>query len=162
MILEKYHQFKAYEITTQWIQWDLSQTFHGRDLFAPAAAMLLKTGTIESIAIPYTKSVQSFFLPVRLVHQNRLVLKAMHIDHFGNIITNLSKAQWDSLKATRAPRLRLKKGFIYGIKNTYSDVRKGELLMLWDSCGYLEIARNQGNAAQTIGVQPDEEIIMEL
>lgn len=161
LLYEKYENFKSYEIKIDWITWDISSTFHGRDIFAPAAAMLANGENISSIAKPFRGNLESFYKPIQLIGNNRIKLRVLHVDHFGNIITNLSRRQWEAIAISKTPRIRLKKGFIYGIHQSYSSVNKGELLLLWDSSGYLEIAQNQGNASLALNLKENDEIFLE-
>ncbi|GAB4180861.1 MAG: hypothetical protein Kow00108_17460 [Calditrichia bacterium] len=161
LIFDRYKELKIYSIGTDWISWDISTTFHGRDIFAPAAAVLAAGKEPDEIASPLNEPPVNFMLPISLLGQKRLQLRVLHIDHFGNIITNLHKSQFEELGIHEGVKLKVTHGFIYGIKKTYSDVGRGQYLLLWDSSGYLEIAQNQGNAALSMNIKENDELILE-
>jgi S-adenosylmethionine hydrolase len=103
-----------------------SNTFHGRDIFAPAAARLANG---ESIARPIADLV-------RFTPQAATVL---HIDRFGNVVTGLQSADVQSITANgTCIQLRV---------TTYAEAPADELFLIEGSSGYLEIALNQGSAA---------------
>jgi S-adenosylmethionine hydrolase len=112
-----------------------SNTFHGRDIFAPTAARLAH-GTAPS---KLGKLVDSH---VRLNLQAAGIV--LHIDHFGNIITSFRPAEVLKIRAGSTTIGRRAK--------TYAEVPKGELFLIEGSSGYLEIALNQASAAKLLGV----------
>lgn len=114
----------------------VSRTFHGRDILAPAAA-LLASG--EGQAVPTMRLDRPVLLdvaPARSLDEARVI----HIDHFGNVTTNVPAELLGS------------DTYVIGIgpiRNTYGDVQVGEPLALIGSSGLLEIAvRNQHAASQ--------------
>lgn len=109
-----------------------SNTFHGRDIFAPAAARLANG---EAVGTPATDHV-------RLEIDAATVL---HIDHFGNVITGLRAHEVQSLTVNGIP--------IQHRAATYSDAPAGELILIEGSSGYIEIALNQGSAAERLGIR---------
>jgi S-adenosylmethionine hydrolase len=115
-----------------------SRTFHGRDVFAPAAAKLLSGAVITDLG------KETF---VRVVLEIPREPHVMMVDRFGNLITNVSTAG-DVEIAGRVIRAR----------RTYADVAEGELLTLMNSDGLLEIAVRNGSAAETLGVSRGAEV----
>ncbi len=115
-----------------------SQTFHGRDVFAPAAAKLLAGGSITDLG------KETF---VRVVLEIPDEPHVMIIDRFGNLITNMS-TPGDVEIAGRVIKAR----------RTYADVAEGEPLSLINSDGLLEIAVRNGSAAETLGVSRGAEV----
>jgi S-adenosyl-L-methionine hydrolase (adenosine-forming) len=107
-----------------------SHTFHGRDVFAPAAARL-------ALGV---KNCQPIKDPVLLRFAAGTVL---HIDHFGNVITNLRPGP---------AKVRVGSEVIERQVATYADAPHGELFLIKGSSGYLEIALNQGSAAGRLGI----------
>ena len=126
---------------------DASSTFHGRDLFAYAAGLLAKGVRLERLAEP----VDSWFEPEWLtpvLHGRTLVGQVLHVDHFGNMITNLPAA----LVADRGADAVIQVGNLKlkGIMRTYADVPKGKALALIGSDGMMELAVNQGDASKSM------------
>jgi S-adenosylmethionine hydrolase len=135
-----------------------SATFHGRDIFAPAAAYLacetdpLKMG--DSIPLSDLISLPSF-QPERRPDHSLLGL-ILHIDHFGNLVTNFrSPLPIDS------PVVQVGDQKIAGVRRTFSDVRPGEPVAYIGSTGYLEIAIREGDAAHQLGVDLGDPIVIE-
>lgn len=125
-----------------------SNTFHGRDIFAPVAAHLSlgilpdqlgrKINQFRQIDMPN---------PVFAKENRRINGTILSIDHFGNLITNITEKDIDNLETTTNNlTLTVGKEKIKGLSNTYADVKTGMPLMLIGSAGFLEISVNQGNA----------------
>ncbi len=136
-----------------------SRTFHGRDVFAPVAAWLIR-GTELALFGPaiHDAIMRPSAHPLRMGVSGWQGM-ALHIDRFGNIITCFRKrdepfASKDSAEAT----LRIKDKTITGVKNTYADVEAGEFLLYWGSSEYLEIGINRGSAGDVLGVRAGEPV----
>ena len=121
----------------------VSPTFHGRDVFAPAAACLAAGVRIEDAGerVP-TLTVLDVPKPTRDKH-GRLSGVIMHIDRFGNAVTNVHRMDLEGAPPVeiRMGRLRLDR-----LSNAYGDVTEGDSLALFGSSDYIEIAVNQGSA----------------
>lgn len=131
-----------------------SATFHGRDIFAPVAAALV-TGTEPAAigpAIPATDAVCLALPQPRLDATSGTVeAEVVAIDHFGNLITNCTIAELAALaKAPAQLAVHLNGQPLAGISRTYADAAPGEVVVFIGSRGALEIAVNQGNAAQRL------------
>ena len=167
-----------------------SNTFHGRDVFAPVAAHLslgvkpqqlgIKIDQLEQLNIPK---------PVRK-KTGRVEGQIIYIDRFGNLITNIKKeylikgvggqeSEDRSQKLENRIKQRkttLKELFslcntietvigrkkVVGLSNTYLDVNAGEPLVLFGSAGFLEISINQGNAQKYFRVDRGNKIRVEM
>lgn len=151
----------------------LSTTFHGRDVFAPAAAHAAQ-GVAPSafgsrITDPLTLSKPRLTITPDLIEG-----EVVYVDHFGNIITSVGLLTWlDAHRLrlhspqedrfveldTRHCLIRLAEHHkIAGVFRTYNDVDVGGIVPLVGSSGYLEISINQGNAAQQFEVNPGDSI----
>ena len=137
---------------------DLSSTFHGRDLFAPLAAHLCRGLDLADVGPPLAD-------PVRLAESapcksaDRIAGHIVHIDGFGNLVSNIAAADlapWGS-----ALRIRLGDYVLTELCRTYEDVESGAPLALIGSAGLLEIAVNGGNAARQLGVQRRATLVVE-
>jgi len=118
----------------------VSDTFHGRDIFAPAAALLARGTAIDSIGSEFKKPV-SLDMPVPLVSDDRIEGEIIDIDKFGNLITNIP-----SEMITAKPRITIAGRAEIGLFHAYSDVDPGKPLAYIGSMGLLEIGVNQGRA----------------
>ena len=137
---------------------DPSSTFHGRDLFAPLAAHLCRDLDLAAVGPPVTD-------PVRLAESTpcksagHIAGHIVHIDGFGNLVTNIAAADiepWGS-----ALCIRLGAHVLTGLCRTYEDVEPGAPLALIGSAGLLEVAVNRGHAARQLGVQRRATLVVE-
>jgi S-adenosylmethionine hydrolase len=130
----------------------VSKTFHGRDVFAPVAAYLA-TGRLPSEA---GSEVDDYFIPKYakpIVEGNALAGEVLHIDDFGNIITNISEKNLDKIGAKQGVSLLVKlerKVLRPRYCSAYDEVDVNELLAVIGGHGFLEIAINRGNAASKL------------
>ena len=123
-----------------------SATFHGRDLFAPAAAALAN-GTALSHLGPAVTDVYFAPLPQPREATNGFVGEVIYIDRFGTLVSNLHVEQL-------GPTSKVKVGGRNAgtLRSTFADVGPGELVVFVGSGGAIEIAVRDGSAAQQLGV----------
>ena len=119
--------------------------FFLKDIFVGAATHLLKGNKPEDIGVPaadYYKAVQfeSF------LQGNILRGKGIYVDDFGNIITNISREQFNEVVGKKKFTITLPGVRIGKVYNTYDEVKHGQALILFNSFGYLEVAINGGSA----------------
>ncbi len=138
----------------------VSRTFHGRDLFAPVAAHLSLGVPLEALGDPIDDWVR--LVPHRPSRRTdgTLVARISHIDRFGNLVINIV----DSVLAnTDRRRVRLTIGgrTLEGIQGTYAEVQAGEVVALFGSSGYLEIAMRNGSAARLLQAQVGDEVVLD-
>jgi len=131
---------------------NMSDTFHGRDLFAPAAANLASGIPIEELGSPI-KQLKPLHWALPIDDDKGIRGWVVYIDHFGNCITNISRDLFQERSKGRKTTGYAGSGIIRGIHRTYSDVPVGEILMLFGSGNFLEVAANQGNAATLLHIQ---------
>lgn len=120
-----------------------SRTFHGRDVFAYAASLLAKGIRLDRLAEPIDRWCEPDWLrPV--LHGRTIQGEVVHVDHFGNLITNIPAV----LVAERPDDIRVTIGKkkCCGLSSTYADVPPGHPVALIGSDGMLELAVNQGAA----------------
>jgi S-adenosyl-L-methionine hydrolase (adenosine-forming) len=131
-------------------QLETSSTFHGRDVFAPVAAMLAEGLSPQSLG-PRIKPLDLNFGYSRRLNDG-LEATIIYVDHFGNLILNLKKLPSFnvSLKGIKLKKVR-----------TYAEVRRIEPLITIGSHGFVEIAVNQGNAADAFCLKPGDRIKLE-
>ena len=128
----------------------VSRTFHGRDVFAPAAAHLAKgvaSARFGKIIQDYVRS--DAVTPVK-VAPGRWAGSILKVDRFGNLITNLHIDQLPELR-TRPFSMSTGAQSICRLALTYADSEIGEIAVIVGSSGYLEISANQESAAQKLG-----------
>ncbi len=135
---------------------ETSATFHGRDLFAPAAAHIANGVPLEELGTPITR-LQRLPLPRVRVDWQGIRAAVVHIDRFGNAVTNLTLSDYETWRLrwdVKEELVRVAcKEMLLPLCRTYSDVGKGQPLALFGSSGRLEVAVNRGNAAQVLKLQ---------
>jgi len=158
---------------------DASQTFHGRDIFSPAAAYLANGVPVGAFgpALSELRWLEDPRLDITLPHVHGEVL---HIDHFGNVITSIGELIWAgpatleliprfglhrpplSTLDAEACSVTIGSQTIRAIHPTYGSVPPGSLVALVGSSGQLEIGINQGNAARSLNVSLGDPITLSL
>ena len=140
-------------------RWIISHTFHGRDVFAPAAALLSKGVDIEELGRPIDKrSLKKVRLDHVEKHEEGYRVSVVYIDKFGNVALTakpglLGMHRW-KVVAIQTPTGT----FNAVVGRTFSEATPGDLIMYVNSFGFVEIAVNQGNAARRLGVEIGEKI----
>jgi S-adenosylmethionine hydrolase len=152
------HQVRAITDGRNFLQ-PVSQTFHGRDIFAPAAAHPASGGTPAKMGKKIIDYARSPFATPRPAGPNRWCGCVLHIDRFGNLVTNLQASHFPDLR-----RFVIKIGGkrVTTRARTYAEGRPGELFVITGSTGYLEISVNQGSAVELVGCQPGSSVQITL
>ena len=124
----------------------VSSTFHGRDIFAPAAAHLA-SGVDLSRFGPAVHDLARLPLPQPVKHKGSIEGEVVHVDRFGNLVTNIDAA---ALPVVRSVDI----GFvsIAGLASTFGSAAHGELLALVGSSGFLEVSVRDGSATDRLGI----------
>lgn len=155
----------------------LSASFHGRDLFAPAAAYVA-AGVLPSTFGGKVNDLVSLPVPRLIVGSTQIEGEVLHIDRFGNLVTSIGilESSADELRlvpwlgdriarmtiSSRKAHIVVKGRQIVGIKKTYDDVLPGELIAMVGSGGYLEVAVNQGHAADELAARSGDAVTVRL
>jgi S-adenosylmethionine hydrolase len=140
---------------------EISRVFHGRDIFAPAAAHLANGTTLSALGTPIGDP-----LCLKLPQPERTPAgwqgEIIHVDHFGNLASNIlleNLTEW--LSAPEAIRVRLCGTEIHGLVSTFGERAPGELVALFGSTGNLIVSVVNGSAAQKLGAGVGEAFIVE-
>jgi S-adenosylmethionine hydrolase len=142
----------------------ISDTFHGRDIFAPVAAHLAKIGAVDT----FGKSVNTwtqFEFPKVKMSETEITAYVIHIDRFGNLITNLSKELFEGYWRSQPSVLDIEinnKARKIPMCSSYSQVRKGEILSIFGSGNFLEISGNQASASDLLSAKIRAEVKIKL
>ena len=136
----------------------VSQTFHGRDIFTPAAAHLSLGVAFESLGQPIDSL---YYLPIPQVTNTggKISGQVIYTDVYGNLVTNIAAA--DIKPWGTAVNIRLGSHALAGLSRTYGDVAEDAPLALIGSVDLLEISVNGGSAAQRFGLDRRDPIIVE-
>jgi S-adenosyl-L-methionine hydrolase (adenosine-forming) len=141
-IYERHPDFAAFHITaTDYFRHPVSNTFHGRDIFAPVAAALSSGVDASSVGPQISDPIQLF---------KSVELQIIHIDRFGNLITNITR---EMLK--EGNRVLVNGKAITTFRSFFGENvgEPEEPFAIWGSAGFLEIAVNGGSAAELLKVK---------
>lgn len=126
-------------------------TFSTRDRFVKAAIHLANGKPLSDLGTPKESFVEKILLkPV--LDQNILKGHVIYIDRYENVITNITRQLFNDTRDSRKFNIVFRSHEIDMISDSYTDVAPGEIVALFDSAGFLEIAINQGNAAGLLGL----------
>lgn len=135
----------------------VSRTFHGRDIFAPVAGWLSKGAMPEELGDEITDFVR-FETPVPRAGENEIRGEVLHIDRFGNCITNL-----DEQLLQESFHLEIKGRKVSKLLKFYAEASENnEIFMIFGSAGLLEISAFRGSAAQILDINTGDEVIVRL
>ena len=163
MVYDTQESFSVRHITSDhYFLRPMSNTFHGRDVFAPVAAWLAKNQQPVSFGEEITDPVR-FTLPKPRTGEGRVKGVILKVDNFGNLITNIPQ---DMIPQAFVPegkfRITVAGKEVPKVMQTYGDGGPGEPFGILGSSGLLEISVNRGNAARTLGAQRGAEVVVEL
>lgn len=136
-----------------------SKTFHGRDIFAPVAAHLAKGVPFEEMGSPI-KELVNYHWAIPIADKNGLQGWVVHIDSYGNLITNISEKLLEETVGKNKVRVYIGNTIIKQMVSTFGDVEPGEPAAFIGSSGYLEVGLNNGNAANMLGVDKGGQIYL--
>jgi S-adenosylmethionine hydrolase len=140
---------------------EISRTFHGRDVFAPAAAHLAKGVPPARFGKRIEDFLRNFLVKPQQMARRVWGGSILRIDRFGNLITNLPIEQFPDVK-TRPFELRVGLERIHRLALTYSETMIGEVFAIVGSSGYIEVAANQASAAKTLGCSSGAPVELEI
>jgi hypothetical protein len=130
----------------------ISQTFHGRDIFAPVAAHLAAGAVPARMGKRIDDYVRPSFEKPQPSGKRSWSGRVLSIDRFGNIVTNFQMDDFPDV--ARGPfRVTLGTSAVDRLAKNYAERRPGQLFMIAGSSGYLEVSINQGSAAQVLGCE---------
>jgi S-adenosylmethionine hydrolase len=134
---------------------EVSTTFHGRDVFAPVAAHVL-CGTAPKECGPEISDYVKTAFAEPEVENGRIIAEVIHIDTFGNLVTNLKPAHIAKLNLDFGKRTTVtvgKRRILARYVRTYSDLNGTEFGFLVGSHGFVEVACREGNVAKRVGAR---------
>ena len=144
---------------------EVSNTFHGRDIFAPVAAHLSLGVRLDNIGPPTQTLVQ---LPIQVpeLSGNTLTGEIVKIDRFGNAITNISETAIARLESASTGEMsiyeiRVGSARLNRLNRAYAESGIGKPLAIIGSCGLLEIAINGGNAKEGLGIKSGDPVVIQ-
>ena len=124
-----------------------SHVFHGRDIFAPVAAHLSLGVPLDQLG-PWIEDLVTLPPPHLERQPGKIVGQVMHLDHFGNVLTNISPSDLESLGD--APTVQLGRLLISGLSTAFAEGETGKPIAYMDSSGHLALAVVDGSAQERL------------
>jgi S-adenosylmethionine hydrolase len=144
----------------------ISRTFHGRDLFSPAAAHLARGVALAELGPPVDpESLVRLDLPELLVADGSIVATLLYVDSFGNIALNLTRDDVEGLGIVAGARVELElagERYYAVMARTFADARPGDVILYEDSYKNMSLAISRGSAARMLHASPGHEIRITL
>lgn len=132
----------------------VSHTFHGRDIFAPAAGHLANGAPLSSFGEPVSDLVLlDFLVPTRT--DRGWQGEVISVDAFGNLACNFESHHFVHPESVE---IRIKERMVNGLSRTFADRQPGEVVALLDSFGQLSICVVNGSAENVLGVRVGEPV----
>lgn len=158
---------RAIEITSpKVLRRPVSATFHGRDIFAPAAAHLATGLPIEELGPSIEpESLIALSIPEPVVRRGRIDCQVLSSDRFGNVRLSARAPDLElaGMEATPSVELQSKGEVMSALRaRTFGDVPEGELALIVDSVGGVGIVVNRGNAAEKLGVSIGDPVTLRV
>jgi len=165
MIYEREERVEVRHVTSEhFFRKPVSNTFHGRDIFAPVAAWLSRGMEAEKFGTVVSDYAR--FTSVRPTRENDALIKgvAIKVDKFGNVITNIAPEDVPQIFGQHpAPfRIRINGHEITRIHESFAAGEPSELFAVVGSSGFIEICTNRGSAAKALKVNRGAEVEVEV
>jgi len=139
----------------------VSRTFHGRDLFSPAAAHLASGVPIAELGPPIAlDELVRIDVPAVEVEGSSIHATVLAVDRFGNASLNLTRDQLGVVPGTRVELARGSGRWFAVTARTFADARAGELILYEDSYRNVAVAVSLGSAAEVLGVDEGSELVI--
>jgi S-adenosylmethionine hydrolase len=153
----------AVELTNEkYMLHPVSATFHGRDVFAPAAAHLARGVPLgefgPAVAVEQLCRLE---VPKPQIGTRRVRATVLYVDRFGNVQLNLTSADLEGVGIVPGATVEIEVGFerYYAIAaRTFAEVRRGDIVLYEDAYRNVALAINQGNAAEMFAARVGEEL----
>jgi S-adenosylmethionine hydrolase len=150
LISDKQHQYLAQLNTIA----PVTSTFPERDIFAPAAAKLASGISLTDLGKPLTALKRMIDRQVKAT-KKQITGQVVHVDGFGNLITNIPKDAFDVLSKDKDYTIQFGGEKFRRIHTQYNQAEEGECFILFNSLGLLEIGIFKGNATELLGLSYD-------
>ena len=161
-IIEQERSFSAWQIRNEkFFRNPVSSTFHGRDVFAPVAAALSNGAAPREVGPPLESIVRLASLSPRTT-ADALEGSIIHIDRFGNCITNFTAENINEERIAAGAKLIVNGQQIPSFRKFFADQdgAKDELFMLFGSAGFVEIAAQNASAAAILSAKRGDTVLL--
>jgi S-adenosyl-L-methionine hydrolase (adenosine-forming) len=144
----------------------VSRTFHGRDLFAPAAAHLALGVALEELGPPLDPdALVRLDLPEPLLEGDRIGAVVLDVDRYGNMQLNLTRRELETVGIEPGTRIELEfqgERYYATAARTFADARPGDIILYEDSYRNIAVAINRGNAAELLAAREGQPLRVHL
>jgi S-adenosylmethionine hydrolase len=142
----------------------ISRTFHGRDLFSPAAAYLARGVALDELGPPLDPDgLVDLDVPAPALDDGALVATLLYVDSFGNIALNLTRNDVEQIGVVSGTRVELEHAgerYYAVMARTFADARPGDVILYEDSYGNVSVAISRGSAARMLHASPGQSIVV--
>ena len=144
----------------------VSRTFHGRDVFAPAAAHLAVGLDPAELGPPVEpESLVRLDLPAPDVGGSRIFATVLYVDRYGNVQLNLSRSDVEEAGILPGRQVELELGvdrYYATAASTFADARPGDIILYEDAYQNIAVAITDGNAAEVFAIRPGRRLVINL
>ena len=159
-ICEREGEFTARELTSQqFFRQPLSSTFHGRDIFAAVAAALSRGVAPEQFGQSLNDIVRLQSLQPKFIDDVTLAGRIIHIDRFGNCITNLTRANLRKAEST-SWKISINDRELSSFRQFFSEAAGDELFCTIGSAGFLELCARNASAAEILKAERGQSVLL--
>jgi S-adenosyl-L-methionine hydrolase (adenosine-forming) len=160
-ICEREGNFTAVNLTNEmFFRHPVSATFHGRDVFAPVAAALSRGLAAADLGTPLTDIVRLKSLAPTFPDDRTIKGRIIHIDRFGNCVTNVTPAHISAGGGPSSWTISLNDRRITSFRRFFAEDGGDNLFCIPGSAGFLEISARNSSAAQILGAQRGHELLL--
>jgi S-adenosylmethionine hydrolase len=139
----------------------VSETFHGRDVFAPCAAAIAKGVEARMLGDDIEDAVRFNIPKPALLSPRQIRGAVIHVDRFGNIITNITRAELSQEMAAGPVKIRIGKHETSRLLTYFAEAGQNELFAYFGSAGFLELAVAKQPAAKLLEARRGMEVTIE-
>ena len=144
----------------------VSRTFHGRDLFSPAAAHLALGVPLAELGPPLDPdALVRLDVPLPEIGPSRIRATVLAVDRFGNVALNVSRDQLETAAIVPGTQVELtaRSGSYFAVAaRTFGDARSGDLILYEDSYRNVAVAVSRGSAASLLGVDEGSDLVIQV
>lgn len=165
LVYEREERVSVRHITSEhYFRQPVSNTFHGRDVFAPVAAYVSKGVEITKFGDEIKDYVRFVAPRPKASGPNAWKGVVLKIDKFGNLITNITAGDVPELFQAVPPAFKLTvgKAEVTQVRTSYSQGTQGEVFAVVGSAGFLEVCTNRGPASRVVGAEKGSEVSLVL
>jgi S-adenosylmethionine hydrolase len=160
-VYERVRPLRVFQLTnTNYFRSEVSPTFHGRDIFAPVAGALSRGVRAEELGPEVFDFARLPSAAPERAADGTLCGAVIHIDRFGNLVTNIAPRDLSDVEAARGARLHIAGHEVRRFRRFFAEDAEspGEPFAVWGSAGLLEVAVFRDSAARVLGVSRGQKV----